>query len=109
MDEDHRRALDSATQLIQSALERGAHEQRKSDFQELDRRELSRMDDKRLAEWQAQYSRESAQYILAEHEWQRRLTAQQVAATRFAAWIGICGVVVGGFLGWLLASWHPFH
>jgi hypothetical protein len=105
MDEDHRQAMDGMTDLLEGV----AREQRKSDFQALDRRKLSRMDDKQLAEWQEQYPQGSAQYILADHEWQRRLTAQQVAATRFAAWIGIFGVVVGGFLGWLLASWHPFH
>jgi hypothetical protein len=105
MDEDRRQAVEFGRHMLEGV----AREQCRSDFQALDRRELSRMDDKRLADWQARYPRESAQYILADHEWQRRLTAQQVAATRFTAWIGICGVVVGGFLGWLLASWHPFH
>jgi hypothetical protein len=50
------------------------------------------MDDKTLAEWQAGFEQTEAQWRLAEHEWQRRLTAAQISATmraaRGQAWFG---------------------
>lgn len=107
--DDTQHAAEQARAFLHGALERGARIGREKEFRELDRRELAAMDDKQLAEWQSHYPRESAQYILAEHEWQRRLTAEQVRATRFAALVGILGVVVGALIGWLLSSWHPFH
>jgi ABC-type dipeptide/oligopeptide/nickel transport system permease subunit len=109
MDDASRNALEHGRSIIHGALNRAARAERQEAFQKLDRRELAAMDDKQLAEWQSHYPRESAQYILAEHEWQRRLTAEQIRATRFSAVIGIIGVAVGAVLGWLLPSWHPFH
>jgi hypothetical protein len=57
-----------------------------------DRIELAGMDDKTLAEWQAGFEQTEAQWRLAEHEWQRRLTAAQISATmraaRGQAWFG---------------------
>jgi hypothetical protein len=106
---EHDRAMDAVAAQMNQMLEQAARQEREKEFEELDRRALPKMSDKQLAQWQARYPQDSAQYILAEHEWQRRFTAEQVAATRFAAWIGILGVVIGGFFGWFLASWHPFH
>jgi hypothetical protein len=64
------------------------------------------MDDRSLAEWQAAYDMDEAQWRLAEHEWQRRITAESIAATikaaRGQAWFGIAGVIMGSVLTLLL-------
>ena len=73
--------------------------ERLHEFSSINRSEFAKQDDKALAVWQSEYEPGSPQYILAEHEWQRRLTAQQVQATRFAAWVALVGVVVGALLG----------
>lgn len=64
-------------------------------FGEVDRRTLARMSDKDLALWQSQYPQDSPQFILGQCEWNRRLTADQIKATRWAAWLGIAGVIIG--------------
>ena len=80
----------------------------KRDFEALDRNEVCRMDDKQLATWQSSYQAGSAQWLLAEHEWQRRLTERQIAAARSANWRsvigGIAGTSFGVLLGWWLSS-----
>jgi hypothetical protein len=83
----------------QQLLKYVTRENQKSLFKGIDRSEIANKDDKSLAEWQAEYTPDSPQYILAEHEWQRRLTAQQVGAMKFAAWLSIAGVVIGALLG----------
>jgi hypothetical protein len=71
-------------------------------FEKFDRRELAKMDDKALAVWQAMFDTDQPQWRLAEHEWQRRLTAEQIAATmraaRGQAWFGIAGLFIGALL-----------
>lgn len=59
---------------------------------------LAKMSDKELAKWQAEHPDESAHFILAQYEWSRRLTMQQVRATRWAAWMGLVGVIIGVIL-----------
>jgi hypothetical protein len=65
----------------------------------LDRRALSKMDDKALAIWQFEFEEDEPQWRIAEHEWQSRLiTAQIRAATagaRGQAYFGIAGMVIG--------------
>lgn len=92
-------------------ISRGAKRMRHSEeFETFDRRELSKMDDKALAKWQSGYEEDEPQWRLAEHEWQRRITADQIAATmraaRGQAWFGIAGLFIGALLtllGQLLA------
>jgi VanZ family protein len=64
------------------------------------------MDDPTLAKWQSEYKQDEPEWRLAEHEWQRRLTAQQIKATmdaaRWQAWFRILAVVIGALLGTLL-------
>jgi hypothetical protein len=71
-------------------------------FEKFDRRELGKMDDKALAVWQAMFDTDQPQWRLAEHEWQRRLSAEQISATmrsaRGQAYIGIAGVIIGALL-----------
>jgi len=92
---------------IIAAFERSGEESRvreererlQTEFQTTDRRAIAAMSDTDLASWNAKFPSDSPQSILAEHEWQRRLTVMQVRATRFGAWLGIVGVVVGAVLG----------
>jgi hypothetical protein len=66
----------------------------KEEFDGLNRRALSRMKDKTLAEWQAKYPPESPQFILAQYEWNRRLTADQ----NKIIWTVLIGVILGYLL-----------
>ncbi|MGA2246353.1 MAG: hypothetical protein ABSH48_15255 [Verrucomicrobiota bacterium] len=67
-------------------------------FEKVNRRELAGWPDEKLAAWQAKFPSESPQFILAQFEWNRRLTADQVKAARWASWIGLAGVIVGALL-----------
>jgi hypothetical protein len=87
-----------------------AREQHARDFNNFDRRELTKMDDVALAKWQSSFAVDEPQWRLAEHEWQRRITAEQISATmkaaRGQAWFGIAGLFIGALLtliGQLLA------
>ncbi len=51
------------------------------DLEKLDRRELTIMSDVALAKWQSGFATDEAQWRLAEYEWQRRITSEQIAAT----------------------------
>ena len=77
-------------------------EKNAADFKILDRRELSAKSDKDLAEWQSRYDTSEPQWRLAEHEWQRRLTAEQIRATmssaRWQAWFCIFGAIIGSLI-----------
>ena len=77
-----------------------------ADFKNFDRRELEKMDDKALSLWQSDFEQYEPQWRLAEHEWQRRLTAEQIMATmraaRGQAYIGLAGVIIGALLVLLL-------
>ncbi|MFA5192852.1 MAG: hypothetical protein WC740_19250 [Verrucomicrobiia bacterium] len=89
-----------------NALAKTPEAQHKEDFKSLDRQELSKMDDKALAAWQSKFKPDEPQWRLAEHEWQRRLTAEQIAATmkaaRWQAWFGIAAVVIGALTATVL-------
>ena len=76
-------------------------------FANLDDSSLFRKSDKDLAHFQAEHPPESPQYALALNEWNRRLVARQVNATKFSAVIGVTGIIIGSFLGWFLASVDP--
>ncbi len=86
-------------------------------FLDADAQRLAGMPDAELALWQAGYPRESAQYVLAEREFQRRtirhqLTEQFHLEERLAqrnrwwgvvcAFIGVFGALLGVLLGWSL-------
>jgi uncharacterized protein YqeY len=78
-------------------------------FKNINRKELSEKSDKELAIWQTEFSPDSPQYVLAEHEWQRRLLVDQIRSTRFAAFVGLLGTALGAMLGagltWLTAHY----
>ena len=75
------------------------------EFKSINRRTISRYSDKELATWQSEYPPDSPQFILAEHEWQRRLMADQIRGSRFAAYIGIIGTIIGAITTWLITKW----
>jgi hypothetical protein len=93
-------------QLEKEELEASVIQKHREAFKSLDRRALSGMDDPTLAKWQSEYKQDEPEWRLAEHEWQRRLTAQQIKATmdaaRWQAWFRILAVVIGALLGTLL-------
>ena len=78
-----------------------AHEQA---LAKLDRRELARKSDIDLAKWQSGFDSDEPQYRLAEHEWQRRITAQQIRASHIVAWVGVMGTLFGVLLGYWVSS-----
>lgn len=75
---------------------------------ELDPKALSKLNDKDLALWQRHQAVDSAQFILASHEWERRLLAEELRSLRFFALLGVLGTLVGSlggvYLGYLLTS-----
>ena len=77
------------------------HQWDAEEFRAFDHSTISKMSQKELAAWQSGYAAGSPQFILAEHEWLRRLTVEQVKASRFAAFMGLLGAVVGAFLTWM--------
>jgi ABC-type dipeptide/oligopeptide/nickel transport system permease subunit len=67
------------------------------DLANFDHSSLFRKTDKELAKFQAEP--ESPQYALALNEWNRRLVVRQMRNTRFSAYIGIIGTIIGVLLG----------
>jgi hypothetical protein len=90
---------DDRDHVIEGVMDGIVREMTRSEFEATDPRSIARMSDKELAAWQSKYSTDSPQHIFAQHEWDRRLTVRQVRATRFAAWIGILGVILGAVVG----------
>jgi CO dehydrogenase/acetyl-CoA synthase gamma subunit (corrinoid Fe-S protein) len=78
------------------------------EFKKFDRRELIKMDDVALAKWQGSFALDEPQWRLAEHEWQRRIIAEQITAivkaARWQAWFGIAAAVIGALLTLLVQA-----
>jgi len=95
-------------QLEKGELDASVVGQHREAFKSIDRKQLSAMDDKTLAEWQSQFKTDEPQWRLAEHEWQRRLTAEQILATmwsaRWQAWFGIAAAAIGALLTLLVQA-----
>jgi len=70
----------------------------------MDESSLFNKSDKDLAVFQASYPSASPQCALALNEWNRRLVTRHVNATKFSAYIGLVGVIIGVVLGWGLVS-----
>jgi hypothetical protein len=96
-------------QLEIEELDASIVQKHRESFKSLDRRKLSAMDDKSLAEWQGDFKQDEPEWRIAEHEWQRRITATQIRAGRWTTALALFGVIVGAFLQWSLSSWHPFE
>jgi hypothetical protein len=88
--------------------EAGTRSRHIKEFEKLNRREIANMDDNALAKWQSEFFTDEPQWRLAEHEWQRRISAEQIAATmkaaRWQAYFGLAGVIIGALLAILLGA-----
>ena len=103
-------------QLQKEELDASVARTHREAFTSLDRRGFSEKDDTSLAKWQSEHKQDEPEWRLAEQEWQRRLTAQQIKATmdaaRWQAWFRILAVVIGALLGARVAlapshgQWH---
>src|SRR5437899_11281636 len=69
------------------------------EFDELDVVRVAHFSNKELAAWHFQQEPGTPQYIIADHEWQRRLTMQQVRTAYRTAWIGVVGTLLGTVIG----------
>ena len=97
-----------AIETIREAFKQFEAEQKRrgleNKFNGIDRRALAQMSDKDLALWQSQHPESSPQFILSQFEWNRRLTADQIKATRWTALIGLAGVIIGVLLTKILEN-----
>lgn len=93
--------MDSHTQNMLKAIRRGVT---KRAFEDFDSVTLASMSYKDLAAWHADQSADSAQFILATHEWNRRLLAAELSSIRFATWAGILATLSGVAIGWALTK-----
>ena len=89
-------------QLEKEESEAAQVRQHREDFKSLDRRKIARLEDKLLAEWQSGFKQDEPEWRIAEHEWQRRLTARQIRSAYIVAVVGIIGTLSGVFLGYYL-------
>jgi hypothetical protein len=85
-------------ELEKAELDASIARRHRESFKSFDRRKLSVMDDKSLAEWQSDFKQDEPEWRLAEHEWQRRLTVEEIKAVRWAAIIGVCAIIFGALL-----------
>lgn len=91
--------MDSIRDFVDRFEDADTKRRLQAEFASVDRRAVGELSDVELAAWQARYPADSPQHRLGEHEWQSRLTAEQTKATRFAALLGLFGVVLGFALG----------
>lgn len=95
------------TDAIIDALRAGGERSRKAserkqfleDFHAADKSALARMSDIDLAAWQAQFPKESPQFILVEQLWKYRLARR---SAKFAAVVAILSALVGAVGGYVL-------
>jgi len=83
-----------------------ASKKRFEEFKDIDTLFVGGLSDKELAAWQSKYPANSPQFILANHEWQRRLNAEQIKSNDKSARIGILGVILGAVIA-IAASHLP--
>jgi len=79
------------------------------ELKKINRRDLAHKIDIDLAIWQTSYPPDSPQYLIAEKEWERRLTARQIKAGHLAALIGVAGSIIAALLGVCLGWWLSAH
>jgi hypothetical protein len=90
---------------IRQTLDKLHTDKTKKDFADLDIVQVARFSDKELAAWQFEHQPGTPQHIIADHEWQRRLTMQQARTAYRTAWIGVAGTLLGTALGTLIGWW----
>jgi hypothetical protein len=90
-------------------LREGLRKQRWDEgFSKMDSRILAEIPDDYLADLQARIGPQTAPYLRAQHEWQRRLTRRVVRSSIWASVIGgvlgIIGAIAGVIIGWWIAQ-----
>jgi len=90
---------------VRHIFEKARDEKLLKEFNELDVLQVAHFSDKQLAAWQFQQRPGTPHYIIADHEWQRRLTMQQVRSAYRTAWIGVVGTLLGTALGAVIGWW----
>lgn len=100
--------------LLRRMLEGGATKQREAkekeglaaerqrmieEFQSTDKSSIERLKDSALAAWQAQFPRESPQFVFAEQLWRYRLARK---SAKFAALIAALSALVGAIVGYTI-------
>jgi len=81
---------------------RNKRNQTRADFDKLALPKLKDVSDSDLAWIQSCYDPQDPQYIFIQNIWDNRLLASQLKSTRYAAWAGIGGTIIGVLLGYLL-------
>ena len=92
-------------ECAKNTREEQAQERLRQELTKASAKDLSRLTEAELATWQSRYPNASPQATLATYEWQRRLTAMQIKSARFAAWLGLLGVVLGALLTFAATEW----
>lgn len=82
-----------------------AEKKREAEFLNLNQRDLAKYTDKELALFQSKHPAGSPQFVISDHEWQRRLIVVQAKTSRLVALVGIVGTLLGTILGHLLTKW----
>mgnify|MGYP001616547554 CR=1 FL=1 len=96
-----------STDMFREMIKEGAEKQRRaaekerlfSEFKAIDRESISNMSDIDLAGWQAQYPKESPQFIFAEQLWKYRLARK---SAKFAALIATFAALIGAVVGYVI-------
>jgi hypothetical protein len=71
---------------------------RQEQFDKVDCKQIAAFSDKDLAAWQSNFKSNEPEWRLAENEWQRRLIVEQIKAGKWAAFVGLLGVILGVLL-----------
>ncbi|WP_156473637.1 hypothetical protein [Neptuniibacter marinus] len=78
---------------------------KRHEFEAVDELYISKLSNKDLAAWQSQFSPNNPQYIVASHEWQRRLVVEQVKTSRVTALMGVLGTLLGVIVGHIITKY----
>lgn len=90
--------IDQANKLL-------AEEELEAEFINLSQRELAKYTDKDLALFQSKHPAGSPQFLIANHEWQRRLIVAQAKTSRLVALVGVMGTLLVAIVVHMLTKW----
>jgi len=98
------RSFDAA---IKKAVIEEERERLLNELNEFNFTNLGKMTERDLASWQSKYPPESGQFIMAAHEWNRRIMEKQIKSIRWSAYMGLLGVLIGVLLTALFSLLLP--
>lgn len=96
---DKERLMQKLGAKSDKTMERYLRTRLRHEFADFDCTSLLKMTKKELAEWQAKYPMNSAQYIIALQEWNRRALAEQSRWMKFSAIITAVATIIAAILG----------